>query len=381
MIVYKKKRVKIYPTLSPINVTPYRPLKESEKKKEMAQRNSSNRGRKTQKRRGVDRDSASPPAGETATVGRARGRDSARAGRSEGTRGGGGRAGRREEEMKDVAPRHEQMERGVTRLGKMAQDRRESIIGDGDRQQETAGGSTEKSSGPDSTESRKRSSPVRKSRAVERGGTEDEDDRGISRCASPGRNLVVVQASPGSNVAARSVRSSFQTAQGSPASVTSAARGASPSTPRDLYDEEEEESVEDRATLRQLRPLGERSREGVRDETCEVGSSENLSPGASSGGSPGSRGKGNDEEGGAGGGVSSRGCERKDGRSSEEEVEEGNKGDKDGEGGDSEISEESSSSEEDSSASGSSSSPSPKTRKSAVVRLSRAIYCKKEIGR
>ena len=347
----------------------------------MARRNSANRGRKTQKRREVDRGSVSPPAGETAPVGRALGRDSARAGRSEGTRGGGGRAGRREEETKDVAPRHEQMERGVTRLGKMAQDRRESIIGAGERQKEMTESSKEKSSGPDSAESTKRSSPVRKSRAVERGETEGEEDGGVFRCASPSRNLVVMQASPGSKVAAQSVRSSFQTAQGSPASVMSVARGASPSTPRDLYDEEEEESVEDRATLRQLRPLVEGSREKTREETCEVASSGNPSPGASSSGSPESKDRGNDEEVAAGGDVSNRGCERKDGGSSGDEEGARNKGDKDDEGEANETSEESSSSEEDSSASGSSSSPSPKARKSAVVRLSQAIYCKKEIGR
>ena len=57
--------------------------------------------------------------------------------------------------------------------------------------------------------------------------------------------------SPGDSVGAPSVRSSFQTAQGSPASVPPAGKSLGPCTPRDLYDEEEE-NVGERATLRQL---------------------------------------------------------------------------------------------------------------------------------
>ena len=336
-------------------------------------------GRTTQKCRGRERNSVSPAVEGDAPVGRARGRDSARTKGSGSTRGGGGQTGGQTGGTESSAPRHEQMERGLTRLGKVAQDRRVYVVGAGERESETVGNGKERSSGPDYGGSPKQSSPVRKSRAVERAERDDEKDKECSHYASPWRNLAMVELSPGSNLAAASMRLSFQTAQGSPSSAASVARGTGPSTPRDLYDEEEE-SVGEGATLRQLcSPEGRRrSGEGAGETAVIPSGSSSSSVSVDRRPESGRVVEGQDEE--AAEKVLERGGgDRSEGSSENEE--ERREGEKSDEGEESDTTSESSSSEEESSSGTSSAMSSPKARREKVVRLSRAIYCKKEIDR
>ena len=140
--------------------------------RKMARRSSSTRGSKAQKRRGRGQDDVSPPAEGTAPLSRAQGRERALPGGAISPVGRGARGGRPSEEGRVLAPRHDQMEKGLTRLGKVAQDKRVSVAEESDEGRETPGGERKKEGGDDSAGSTKRSSPMRESRAVEKTGGE-----------------------------------------------------------------------------------------------------------------------------------------------------------------------------------------------------------------
>ena len=343
----------------------------------MPRKGSSARSRQSQGRRGKGQDTASPSVEGAAQLGRARTREGARPSGAEGSRGGGTRKGKPAEEGDSPVPQHDQIERGVTRMGKVAQDRQVSVVGIGAKERETPSGAKDKADSSPSKGCTEPSSPVRKSRAVERATGSDDEEEGDFRYASPGRNLVVVRLSPGSGVSPPSVRSSFQTAQGSPGSAALATGVSAPSTPRDLYDEEEE-SVGEGTTLRQLcsPAAGEIRGEGGR-KSAET-SSGKPRPVVTSGGSPGSRREEVDRRKEVVGGEGEQREARERGveSSGKRRVEEDSDGEEESE---SEASEESASGV--STPRSSSAGTSPRAPERPVVRLDKAIYCKKEFER
>ena len=343
----------------------------------MPWKSSSARSRQSQGRRGRGQDTASPSVEGAAQPGRARAQGGARPSGAEGSRRGATRKGKPVEEGGSLVPQHDQIEKGVTRMGKVAQDRKVSVAGIGEKERETPGGGKDKADSLPSKGGTEPSSPVRKSRAVERATGSDDEEEGDFRYAPPGRNLVVVRLSSGSSIAPPSVRSSFQTAQGSPGSAALATEVSAPSTPRDLYDEEEE-NVGEKATLRQLCSPAAGKISGGGGRKSAGTSSGKPSPVVTSGGSPGSRREEEDkgkevvgEEGerkeARGRGVDPGGKERAEEGSDEEEESE------------SEASEESASG--DSTLRSSSAATSLRAPVRPVVRLDKAIYCKKEFER
>ena len=272
------------------------------------------------------------------------------------------------------------LEQGLTRLGKVAQDRRVSIVGEGNDGREAPSGERRKSGVGDSTGNTTRSSPARKSRAVGKTREDDDEETEPFRYTSPGRNLVVVRLSPGDSVGAPSARSSFQTAQGSPASVAPTGKSSGPGTPQDPYDEEEE-SVGEGATLRQLCSPTVGSASGSGEERREGTSEDRASPAVSNGGTPGSERAGGDGVGETKERVSEREEERESKESSDDEkgVAESSS---EAEESESEATEESSSNSEGEGSSGSSSAASsPRAVERQPIRLNKAIYCRKEFDR
>ena len=106
----------------------------------MAGRNNSARGKKAQTGRGREgRKWGSSSAEENAHTGRARDRGRARPEGADVSRADVARGRERDKEERDLAPRHQGIERGVTRLGKVAQDRRVSVVSGGNGEWETSG--------------------------------------------------------------------------------------------------------------------------------------------------------------------------------------------------------------------------------------------------
>ena len=391
----------------------------------MAGRNNSARGKKTQKGRGREgRRGGSSSAEETAHTGRARGRGKARPEGADVSRADVARGRERDEEERDLAPRHQEIERGVTRLGKVAQDNRVSVVSGGVGERETSGRAGDREDTIGSGGNREPLSPVRKSRAVEKAGGSEKEKGSTFQYASPGRNLVVTRNFPEDNASVPSARSSFQTAQGSPGSVgphredCGPQRSARPVRRKggeregpdnlaaavfarfggnswrrrtrecgDDVNEGEPEGVGGRTeewggALGETEPLvdrrrGEERRNDARETESRAvrGEEPRLAAGRKE------EKKAEEEE-------KQRG-EEEEKRKTEEEAKknaEAGESDDEREGSDSDEWEEnsgsSSSSEEESSSSGSSSAlTSPRVPERQVVRLTKAIFCKKEFDR
>ena len=360
----------------------------------MARRSGSNRGRRTQARRRGGQDDVPESAEVIAPANRARGNAGAWPRGAVCPQGEAVQRGKRGEEERDIAPRHEQIERSLTRLGKVAQDWHVSKIGQADEVGETGVDSRGRSSGLALGDSTKRSSPVRKSRAVEKEGQSDDKEGSVFRYASPGRNLTVVRVSPVGSGAPPSKRSSFQMVQGLPGSIEPARRSSSSSPPRDLYDEEEE-SVGERATLRQLYSLAVRGvdgNEGARGEKVvtervspsdSVGEAQEtrLSVGDKGGGTPETVGARRGKEGEEGGLEGEKEEKKSSGGNKESGGEESESEESESEESESEESEESSSSEDEGSSESSSAVTSPRLVEKRFVCLNKAVFCKKEFDR